>query len=154
MKYREYKVGFTFDVPDYFSEVRESSFEVFDVPENTLKYFIILDDDGEIERSFSFNRDDEPVKTKEDFLNAVESNISNMEELGYTRVYTDTITTESGREIVRHFMCDTEMEENLAIVMYFTHIKNNLVCSSTFGREFFDSPESEMLEIYNSIEEL
>ena len=55
MKYREYKVGFTFDMPDQFSEVRESSYEVFDVEPNTLKYFIVLDDDGEIIRSFSFN---------------------------------------------------------------------------------------------------
>ena len=72
MKYRNYEVGFTFEVPDVFSEVKQSSYNVFDVPEDTMHYFICLDENGDIIRSFSMVKDG-PCNSDEDFNNIVKN---------------------------------------------------------------------------------
>lgn len=152
MKYRDYKVGFAFDVPDYFSEVRESSFEVFNVAENTLKYFILLDDDGEIVRSFSFTKDGTKVETDEKYKEVLEKNIAIMDEVGFTKVTNNQLKTEKGLIIDRYVFADLEMEENIALLVYFTRIKDAFITSACYIGEFYDEFENEMFEIYNSIE--
>lgn len=154
MRYRDYKVGFSVEMPSHFSEVREASYEVFNVAEGTLKHFIVLNDDGEILRSLSFNTENTRVKTQEEFLAAVERNIAELEDAGMKRVMNDVLTTPSGREIQRYIMCDVDEEEDFGILIYFTKIKENLVVSSTPVLEFFDVYETELFEIYDSIEEL
>ena len=154
MRYRDYKVGFTVEVPDYFSEVKEASYEVFNVSEGTLKHFILLDDDGEIVRSLSLSRDEKPVTTEEEYLQAVERNISILEDAGLKIAFNNTRVTPSGREVERYFMCDLDMKENLALLAYFTRVKDTLVVSTTYCKEFFDSFENELLEIFDSIEEI
>ena len=154
MRYTDYKVGFSFEMPDHFSEVREASFEVFNVSEGTLKHFIVLDDEGEILRSLSFNSDNKVLKTKEEFLDAVKESISKLEDAGMRKAYNDTLTTPSGREIERYIMCDVDAEEDFGILIYFTKIKDRMIVSSTCVIEFFDVYETELFEIYDSIEEL
>lgn len=154
MKYRDYKVGFTVELPDYFNEVREASYDVFDVAEDTLKYFIILNDDGEVERSLSLNKNAEEVKTDEEYKQAVEKAISDFESLGLTKILHGEMTLESGRKVDRLIMFDKEQEENVAILFYFTRVKNSLVCSSSYVVEFYDQFETELINIFNSIEEL
>ena len=154
MRYRDYKVGFSVEIPDHFSEVREASYEVFNVSEGTLKYFIVLNEDGDILRSLSFNTEETRVRTKEEFLELVRKSIAQLEDAGMKRVMNDTLTTPSGREIERYIMCDVDEEEDFGILIYFTKIKDNLVVSSTPVLEFFDVYETELFEIYDSIEEL
>ena len=152
MKYRDYKVGFSFEVPDYFSEVRETSYEVFDVAENTLKYFILLDDDGEVVRSFSIVKDEEQVKTDEQYNEVLQKNIDTMEQLGYTKVINNQLKTDSGMIIDRYVFADLDMEENIAVLVYFVRIKDSFVTSSCYIGEFYDEFEEELFNIYNSIE--
>lgn len=154
MKYRDYKIGFTFEMPEHFNEVREASFEVFDVAEGTLKHFIVLDDEGEIVRSLSFTCDETPVKSKEEFLQAVQNSIDDLEYAGMKRVMNDTLTTPSGREIERYIMCDVDQEEDIGLLIYFTKIKDRLVVSTTYVTEFFDVYETELFEIFDSIQEI
>lgn len=154
MKYRDYKVGFSVEVPDYFSEVKEASFEVFGVSENTLKYFILLDDEGEVVRSLSLTRNPEPLKTEDEYIEAIRKNISAMEELGYKVVYNNALVMPNGREVERVFFFDDRIEEDVAILAYFTKVKDYLIVSSTICQEFYDDFESELLEIFNSIEEI
>ena len=152
MKYRDYKVGFSFEVPDYFSEVRETSYEVFDVAENTLKYFILLDDDGEVVRSFSIVKDEEQVKTDEQYNEVLQKNIDTMEQLGYTKVINNQLKTDSGMIIDRYVFADLDIEENIAVLVYFVRIKDSFVTSSCYIGEFYDEFEEELFNIYNSIE--
>ena len=154
MKYREYKVGFTFEVPDNFSEVREASYEVFNVAENTLKYFIELNDDGEIVRSISLNRDEGLVKTDDDLKNAIQDNVELLEQAGLTQVENNILITDSGRQIHRYVFADLEQEENIGLLFYFTRIKNALIVSSCYINNFYDFFEDELFNIFNSIEEL
>ena len=146
MKYRDYKVGFTVEVPDYLSEVKEASYEVFNVADNTLKYFILLDDDGEVVRTLSIAKDDRVVKTEEEYLEVVESSVVEMEDIGFKRVFNNTMITPSGRVVERYFLCDVELEENIALLAYFTRVKDSVVVSTTYVTELFD--------IFDSIQEL
>ena len=154
MKYRDYKVGFTVEVPDYLSEVKEASYDVFDVADNTLKYFILLNDDGDIVRSLSLTQDDREVKTEEEYLEVVESSIADMENAGFKRVFNNTMITPSGRVVERYFLCDLELEENIALLAYFTRVKNSVVVSTTYVTEFFDEFENELFDIFDSIKEI
>ena len=152
MKYRDYKVGFTFEVPDYFSEVREASYEVFEVANNTLKYFILLDDEGEIIRSFSFTKDETPIKSDQDYKDVLEENLYTMEEIGLTQVINSEFTTEKGIHVDRYVFADLEDDDNIGILMYFARIKDAFVVSSTYIQNFDDFFETEMRTIYESIE--
>ena len=154
MKYRDYKVGFTFEAPDHLSEVREASYEVFGVEEGTLKHFIVLDDDGEIVRSLSINCDEKVVKTQDEFLQAVRTSVDEFERVGLRKVMNDTLTTPSGREIERYIFCDVDQPEDIGILIYFTKVKDKLVVSSTYVTEFFDVYETELYNIFDSIQEL
>lgn len=154
MKYRDYKVGFTVEVPDYLSEVKEASYEVFNVADNTLKYFILLDDDGEVVRTLSIAKDDRVVKTEEEYLEVVESSVAEMEDIGFKRVFNNTMITPSGRVVERYFLCDVELEENIALLAYFTRVKDSVVVSTTYVTEFFDEFENELFDIFDSIQEL
>ena len=154
MVYRDYQIGFSVEMPDHFSEVREASYEVFNVSEGTLKYFIVLNDDGDILRSLSFNTEEARVNNKDEFLEVVKRNIEQLEHAGMKKVMNDTLTTPSGREIERYIMCDIDEEVDYGILIYFTKIKNRVVVSSTPVFEFFDVYETELFEIYDSIKEL
>ena len=154
MKYKDYKVGFTFEVPDYLSEVREASYEVFNVAENTLKYFIMLDDDGEIVRSFSFSKDEAPVKTDTAYKEVLEKNLQAMEDLGLTKLINTEFTTAKGIHVDRYVYVDLEMDEAIGLLLYFARIKDSLVVSSCYISNFDDFFETEMRNIYESIEVL
>jgi len=154
MKYRDYKVGFTFEVMDHFSEVRESSFEVFDVADNTLKYFILLDDEGEIERSLSITKDSAEIKSDEDYATAIDRNVALMEEMGYVKLMNNQLQTEKGYIIDRYVFGDPEIEETIGLLVYFMRLKNSLLISSCYIGELYDDFENEMFFMYNTIEEL
>ena len=154
MKYREYKVGFTFEVPDYFSEVRESSFEVFNVADNTLKYFIFLNDEGEVLRSFSFSKDKDVVKTDEQYQEVLNKNINLMEQAGFTKVINNQLKADNGLLIDRYVYADLEMKEKVGLLVYFVRIKDAFIVSSCYITDFYDFFEQEMFDIYNSIEVL
>ena len=154
MKYRDYKVGFSFDVPEYFSEVRESSYEVFDVAEGTLKYFILLDDDGEIVRRFSFVKDDVRISSDEDYKNAIQKNLDSMDDMGFTQVKNNQLQMNNGMIIDRYVFADLSRDDYIGILVYFLRIKDTLVMSSCYITDFYDEFEDEMFNIYNSIEVL
>lgn len=153
MKYRDYKIGFSLDVPKYFSEVKETSYEVFDVAEGTLKYFILLDDAGEIARTFSIVRG-EKVKTDKEFQEFVKTNIEEMEDNKFQLLKHDQRKTDGGKVIERCTFYNEEVHENLGLLMYFMQVKDEVIVSSTFIYEFYDEFEEEMFNIYNSIKEI
>ena len=153
MKYRDYKIGFTFEVPDYFSEVRESSYEIFDVAEDTLHYFIQLDDEGEIVRNFSIGAR-ELTDKNQDAKEAVDSFVEMLDEMGYVRVQDNVLITESGREIYRYVLYDEDIGTEMAVLTYVTKVKDHLITSSCLIEEFYDFFEQEMFKIFDSIEEM
>ena len=153
MKYRDYKIGFTYEVPDYFSEVRESSYEIFNVAEDTLHYFIQLDDDGEIIRNFSMGAKG-PIEKDKDVKIAVDNFIDALKELGYVIIKENILTTDNGRKIYRYVLFDDEIEQDLAVLVYLTQVKDHLVTSSCLIEEYYDSFEQEMFSIFNSFEDM
>jgi len=152
MKYRDYKIGFTYEVPDYFSEVRESSYDVFDVAEDTLHYFIQLDDEGEIIRNFSMGA--KTIDGDNDIESIVADYVASMEEAGYVKLLENTITTTNGRTIYRYTFYDEDIEEDVGILTYLIKVKDSVITSSCFIKEFYDFYEQEMYGIFDSIQEL
>lgn len=45
MLVKDYDLGFTFEVNNEFTELSKAKYDLFDVPKDTLHYFIYLDDD-------------------------------------------------------------------------------------------------------------
>lgn len=153
MKYRDYKIGFTFEVPDYFSEVRESSYEVFEVDDDVLHYFIQLDDDGEVVRHLSFGAQG-PVENDEEFKETVDQNIALMEDVGYAILKRNTLRTDKGRTIERCVVFDPDVDANWGILVYYTVVKNKVISSSCLIKQYYDEFEEELYSIFDSIEEL
>ena len=153
MQYRDYRVGFTFEVPDEFSEVKEASYEVFEVAPNTLHYFIELDDDGEIVRSFSLSND-RKVKDEKDCERLADDSVALLESNGFKVEDREKLTTNKDRIIYRYVLRDDENDGNPLMVIYFTRIKDQVVISSRFINEGYDENELEMLQIFDSFEEL
>lgn len=153
MKYRNYEVGFTFEVPDVFSEVKQSSYEVFGIPADTMHYFICLDDDGNIERSFSIIKEGS-CNSEEDFQNIVKYSLEDLDEIGVHVIESSQFTTEEGKVVERRVMYDENMEEDLGILMYFIRVKDVVVMSSCYIEEFYDANEDELFTVFNSIKEV
>ena len=153
MKYRNYEVGFTFEVPDDFSEVKQSSYEVFNVPEDTMHHFIQLDDNGDIVRSFSITKS-EPMETDDQIKEYIDKNLAQLDELGIHKVIQNQIQTTDGRTIDRVVLYDENMEEDLGILTYFMKVKNVLIMASCYIVEFYDEYEEELYDIFDSIKEV
>lgn len=153
MKYRDYKLGFTFEVPDYFSEVRESSFEVFNVAEGTLHYFILLDDDGNIVRNLSMGAEG-PVKDDAEFDAVVKEQVEQLTNIDFAVLKENELTTEKGRVIKRVVLYDQVLGAELGTLLYFTKVKEHVLVSGTFIREYYDEFEEELYRIFESIEEM
>ena len=153
MKYRNYEVGFTFEVPDVFSEVKQSSYNVFDLPEDTMHYFICLDENGDIIRSFSMVKDG-PCNSDEDFNNIVKNALNDLEKIDVHVVQENQLRTESGKIIERKVLYDEDMEEDLGILMYFMRVKDIVLISSCYIEEFYDENEDELFAVFNSVKEV
>jgi len=153
MKYRDYKIGFTYEVPEYFSEVRESSFEVFNVAEGTIHYFILLDDEGDIVRNFSMSAEG-PLKDNKEYEEKIKDYIDTLTGVDFVVLKENELVTEKGREIKRYVLFDKMMQAELGMLFYFTKIKDRLVVSTTYITEYYDEYEEELYEIFDSIEEM
>ena len=153
MQYKDYKVGFTFEVPDKYSEVKEASYEVFDVAPNTLHYFIELNDDGEVIKSFSLSHD-RKVKDDKDFEAVVEENEKELLNDNYRLEKSQVLTTRKDRVIERRVFLDNEMENGPGILLYFTRVKDEVIVSSAFVGDNYDENEIELLQIFDSFEEI
>lgn len=153
MKYRNYEVGFSFEVPDNFSEVKQSSYEVFGVSPETMHYFICLDDDGNVIRSFSINKD-EPCKSDEDYIEIIKKTLEQLDELGFHVLQNNELKTENDKIIERFVLYDENMEENLGILLYFMRVKDAVITSSCYIVEFYDEFEDELFSVFNSIKEV
>jgi len=153
MKYRNYEVGFTFEVPDNFSEVKPSSYEAFDVRPETMHYFICLDDKGEIMRAFSINKD-VPCNTDDDMVNIIKTTLEQLDQLGYHVLQFNELKTESGKLIERFVFYDENLDKDLGILMYFMRVKDAVVVSSCYIKEFYDEYEDELFTVFNSIREI
>lgn len=153
MKYRNYEVGFTFEVPDEFSEVKSSSFPVFNVDPNTMHYFIKLDEKGNVIRALSFNKD-EPCKTDDDAIRIITTTIQQLEELGYHVLQFNELKTDGGKFIQRAVFYDENLKADLGVLMYFMRVKDAIVTSSCYITEFYDGYEDELFDIFNSIKEV
>lgn len=153
MKYRNYEVGFTFEVPDDFSEVKQSSYEVFNVPADTMHHFIQLDDNGDIVRSFSITKS-EPMETDDQIKEYIDKNLAQLDELGIHKVVQNQIQTTDGRTIDRVVLYDENMKEDLGILTYFMKVKNVLIMASCYIVEFYDEYEEELYDVFDSIKEV
>lgn len=153
MKYRNYEVGFTFEVPDDFSEVKSSSFPVFDVDPATMHYFICLNEKGDVTRSISLNKD-EPCKTDDDAVKIITTTLNQLEELGYHVLQFNELKTDDGKYIERFVFYDENLEADLGVLVYFMRVKDALITSSCYITEFYDGYEDELFGIFNSIKEI
>lgn len=153
MKYRNYEVGFTFEVPDNFSEVKQSSYEVFNISPDTMHYFICLDDNGDVTRSFLINKD-EPCKTDDDMISIIQTSLKQLEEMGYHVLQFNELKTESGKYIERFVFYDENLDADLGVLMYFMRVKDAVISSSCYITEFYDQYEEELFSVFNSIKEI
>ena len=152
MKYKNYTLGFTFEVDDKFTEVKQDRYDAFNVQPSTLHYFIALDDEGEISEVLSITKD-EPCKDDEEFKERVDFNIKTLKEYGYLLFSQEEIDAD-GRPVQRLIFQDTNIEQDLGLCMYFARVNNEVICSAVYILEDYDDREQSMLNMYKSIKEM
>ena len=151
MLIKNYELGFSYELSDDYSEIKESSYKAFGVGPNTLGYFVQLDEAGEIDKVFSLVKDkvcinDEEIKT------LIDQNIKTLKKAGFDMVYENDFETDQGRKIYRRVFVDETKE--LTYVTYFTLIHNTIVTSTTQILDFYDEYEEEMYAVFASITEI
>ena len=85
---------------------------------------------------------------------AVDNFIDALKELGYVIIKENILTTDNGRKIYRYVLFDDEIEQDLAVLVYLTQVKDHLVTSSCLIEEYYDGFEQEMFSIFNSFEDM
>lgn len=150
MLIKNYELGFSFEISDDYSEIKEQSYKAFGVGPGTLNYFVQLDDNGEVDKVFSICKDKVCIN-EEEIQKCIDKNIAAIEKTAFK--CTDRSDFEiNGRKIYRCVFVDAEAE--LSYVTYFTLIHQTLVASTTQFLESYDEYEEEMFAIFASIEEI
>lgn len=152
MKYRDYKIGFNYEVPDYYDEVREGSYEVFGVSPGTLHYFIMLDDEGEIVKNFSMSG--QQIKDDKEYKQVVKEYIEALQDVDFVLIKENQLVTDSGKTIDRFVMFDERLGEEIGTLVYCMKVKDYVLTSCAYIKEYYDIYEEELFSIFNSIEEL
>ena len=152
MKYRDYKIGFNYEVPDYYDEVREGSYEVFGVAPGTLHYFIMLDDEGEIIKNFSMSG--QPIKDDKEYKQVVKEYIDALQDVDFVLIKENQLTTDNGKTIDRFVLFDERLGAEIGTLVYCMKVKDYVLTSSAYIKEYYDVYEEELFSIFNSIEEL
>jgi len=152
MKYRDYKIGFNYEVPDYYDEVREGSYEVFGVAPGTLHYFIMLDDEGEIVKNFSMSG--QPVKDDKEYKQVVKEYIDGLQDVDFVLIKENQLTTDNGKTIDRFVLYDERLGEQIGTLVYCMKVKDYALTSCAYIKEYYDIYEEELFSIFNSIKEL
>ncbi len=150
MLIKNYELGFSFEISDDYSEIKESSYPAFNVGKNTLHYFIQLDDAGEISKVFSICKD-KKCENEETALNLVKANVDVMEKVGFKLISENDFETHLGRKIYRRVFEDEEGEHTF--VTYFTVVHNTVIASTVEILDSYDEYEEEMYAVFVTINE-
>lgn len=151
MLIKNYELGFSYELSDDYSEIKESSYNAFGVGPNTLNYFVQLDEEGQIDKVFSLVKDKTCLDEKE-IKSVISDNIASLKKAGFKMVYENDFETDQGRKIYRRVFVDETGE--LTYVTYFTLIHNTLVTSTTQILDFYDEYEEEMYAVFASMVEI
>ena len=152
MLVKNYDLGFTFEISDEFTEITRDKYSVFDVNEDTLHYFLYLDDDS-TEYPFSIVKGSE-CSSIEEYEKILQSEVNQFKEL-----YTDatvsgiiTLKDEKGRRVER--VSIDFKDGGFISVVYYTLVNGHIVAASTSVTNDGDEYEASLYQIFNSIKEV
>lgn len=147
---KDYENNFSCYVPEEFSEIKKENYEAWGVVPGTLHYFVILDDDGEVEKAVSINklRDSE---TQEEWDKIIEDGIKDFEKYGFQINELEDLKLNDNMTVKRlTYIGDV----NDYYVTYFARLKNLNICSTISLANDYDEEETILAIIYGSIEEM
>lgn len=151
MLIKNYDLGFSFEISDEYSEIKELSYGAFGIDKSTLNYFVQLTEEGEIDKTFSLCKDRVCIN-EEEVKECLLQNVNKIKKAGFELIYENEFDTHTGRKVYRKVFVDEKKEVMFAT--YFTLINKTIVASTTQIIDFYDEYEEEMYAIFASIKEL
>lgn len=147
---KDYENNFSCYVPEEFSEIKKENYEAWGVAQGTLHYFVILDEDGEVEKAVSINKM-KPTDTPEEWTKLVEDSVKEFEKFGFEINELEDLKLNDNMTVKRL----TYMGEvNDYYVTYFARLKDVNICSTISIANDYDKEETILAVIYSSIEEI
>lgn len=147
---KDYENNFSCYLPEEFSEIKKENYEAWGVAQGTLHYFVILDDEGEVEKAISINRM-KPTETTEEWEKLVEDSVKEFEDFGFQINELEDLKLTDSMTVKRlTYLGDV----NDYYVTYFAHLKDVNICSTISIANDYDEEETILAVMYSSIEEM
>lgn len=148
---KDYENGFSCYVPDEFSEVKKENYEAWNVVPGTLHYFVVLDENGEIEKAVSLNKLAE-TETDEELDTLIQNIVEKYEKCGLEIVDVSDLKLTDDRTVKR--VAFTSEEGDVLFVTYVAHLKKLNVCSTISVTDDYDEEEGILAIMFSSMEDL
>ena len=152
MLVKDYDLNFTFEMPDEFTEISKSKYDVFGVDEaSTLHYFLYLDEDNN-EYPFSIYKG-EKCDSIEEYEKVVLDEVEKFKEEFPDATVQDvySITAPNGRRVER--LAIDFNDGGYLLVVYYTLVNGYIVTASANILEDADEYEAGLMDIMLSIKE-
>lgn len=147
---KDYENNFSCYLPDEFSEIKKENYEAWGVVPDTLHYFVVLDDDGEVAKAVSINKIKD-TDTPEEWEEYVKSTVKEFEDYGFKINELEDLKLNDNITVKRlTYMGDIDDY----YVTYFAHLNKINICSTISIGEDYDDEELVLTVIYSSLEEL
>ncbi len=152
MLVKDYDLGFTFEIDDQFTEISRDKYQIFDVDEDTLHYFLYLDEESN-EYPFAIIKGKKCADIKE-YEEELVKEVNELSDL-YTEANVSaifTIQVEGSRRLDR--VSIDFKDGGYMTVVYFTYINGYIVTASTSIERDADDYEGSVFRIFNSMREI
>lgn len=147
---KDYENNFSFYVPDEFSEIKQENYDAWGVVKGTLHYFVVLDDEGEVEKAVSINKLKD-TETPEEWTQLVEASVKEFEDFGFQINEVEKLKLTDNMTVDRiTYLGDV----NDYYVTYMASLKGLNICSTISIGEDYDDEETILAVIFSSIEEM
>ena len=152
MLVKDYELNFTFEISDEFNEISKDKYKVFGVDDDTLHYFLYLDENNE-EYPLALIKGKECANI-EDYEKTIQAEVDQFKKEIPSAVVSDifTIEPEDGRRVER--VSIDYQDGGFMTVVYFTYVGGHVVSASTSILEDADDYEAGLYKIMQSIKEM
>lgn len=149
---KDYDLGFSFEISDEFTEISRDKYSVFNVDDDTLHYFLYLDEESN-EYPFAIIKG-KKCETIEEYEQQIVTEVNEFQNL-YSEADVSpvlTIQVEGSRRLDR--VSIDFKDGGYKTVVYFTYVGGHLVTASTSIESDADAYEGSVFKIFNSIKEM
>ena len=152
MLVKDYDLNFTFEISDDFTEISKDKYDVFGVDEDTLHYFLYLDQENQ-EYPFSLIKGKE-FKSDEEYEKTILGEVEELQKLYADAYISDVYTIKAeGQRRLDRVSIDFN-DGGFMSVVYYTPVNGHIVTSAASIIEDADEYEAGLYKLMSSIKEM